>query len=296
MIVITTPTGDIGSQVLQRVVKGSEPVRVIARDPSRIPESIRSQIEVVEGSHGDPSTALKALRGADSLFWLVPPEPLMKLENVGEAYADFTRPAAEAIVNCDVKRVVSISGIARGWQKDAGLATANLKADDVLAATSVALRALVMPSFMDNLLRQVSSIREKGTFSLPARADLKTPLVATADIAAVAANFLLDTSWSAQEEVPVLGPEDISPNEMAEVLSDVLSRPIRYEQTPMEAYKNRMVSRGMSAAFAQGLADMMAAKNEGLDNTADRPSAASTPTTFRQWSEAALKPTMLSLL
>jgi hypothetical protein len=37
MIVITTPTGDIGHRVLQHVFQGSEPVRVIARDPSRIP-------------------------------------------------------------------------------------------------------------------------------------------------------------------------------------------------------------------------------------------------------------------
>jgi uncharacterized protein YbjT (DUF2867 family) len=293
MIVITTPTGDIGSQVLQRVVKGSEPVRVIARNPSRLPQAIRTHVQVVEGSHGDAATIQRALQGADSLFWLVPPEPLMKLENIEEAYADFTKPAAEAILACGLKRVVSISGIARGWSH-AGLATANLKADGVLAVTGVALRALVMPSFMENLLRQASSIKEKGTFSLPSRADLKTPLVATADIAAVAAKFLIDTSWSGQAEVPVLGPEDISPNEMAEILSEVLSRPVRYEQTPVESYKNRIAKRGMSEAFAQGLADMMAAKNEGLDNTADRAIAADTPTTFRQWSEAALKPIFIS--
>lgn len=228
MIVITTPTGDIGSQVLQRVVEGSEPVRVIARDPSRLLDVVRNRIEVVEGSHGNAATMQKALAGADSLFWLVPPEPLMKLKSIDEAYAAFTRPAADAIVACGVKRIVSISGIARGWER-AGLATANLKADDVLAGTGVALRTLVMPSFMDNLLRQAPLILEKGTFSLPARADLKTPIVATADIAEVAAKFLTDALWSGQEEVPVLGPEDISPKEMAEILSEVLGRLVRYE-------------------------------------------------------------------
>ena len=33
MIVITTPTGDIGRQVLDRVLDSGEAVRVIARDP-----------------------------------------------------------------------------------------------------------------------------------------------------------------------------------------------------------------------------------------------------------------------
>jgi len=290
MIVITTPTGDIGHKVLKHVVQGSEPVRVIARDPSRIPQEIRQRIEVIQGSHGDAAIIEKALTGADALFWLIPPEPLMILSSVDEAYVDFTKPAAEATRKCGLKRVVSVSAIGRGWNKKAGLATANIKANDVLAGTGVSLRALMMPSFMDNLLRQAPTIKEKGMFSLPILPALKAPLVATSDIAAVAAKFLLDTTWTGQADVPVLGPEDISPNEMAEILSVVLGRTVRYEQTPIEAYKTRMVSRGMSVAFAQGIADMMTAKNEGIDNTASRAAAADTPTTFRQWSEIILRP------
>ena len=163
----------------------------------------------------------------------------------------------------------------------------------MLAGTGVALRSLMMPSFMENLLRQAPTIQEKGMFSLPILPALKAPLVATSDIAAVAAKFLMDTTWTGQADVPVLGPEDISPNEMAEILSSILGRPVRYEQTPIEAYKTRMVSRGMSEAFAQGLADMMTAKNEGIDNTSSRAVAADTPTTFRQWSETVLKPAVV---
>ena len=183
-----------------------------------------------------------------------------------------------------------VCGIGRGWNKEADLVTANIKADDVLARTGVALRTPMMPSFMENLLRQTPTIQEKGLFSLHILPTLKAPLVATSDIAAVAAKFLMDRTWTGQADVPVLGPEDISPIEMAEILSSVLGRPVRYEQAPIEAYKTRSVRRGMSEAFAQGLADMMTAKNEGLDNTIPRAVAADTPTTFRQWSETVLKP------
>lgn len=292
MIVITAPTGDIGHQVLKRVLRGNYLVRVIARDPSRIPEAFLQRVEVFEGSHGDRKVVEKALTGADALFWLIPPEPFMKLNNVDEAYAGFTRPAAEAIKKFGVKRVVAISAIGRGWN-DAGLATANIKSDDLLASTGVALRVLAMPSFMDNLLRQAQAIKEKGVFSSPLRADLKMPTVATSDIAEVAANFLMNTTWTGQADVPVLGPEELSQNEMAEILSDVLGKLVRFEQTPMEVYKSRMTCRGMSEAFAQGLADMMTAKNEGMDNTAFRTDAADTPTTFRRWSETVLKPAVL---
>ena len=36
MIVITTPTRQIGHQVLENVLDRSEPIRVIARDPARL--------------------------------------------------------------------------------------------------------------------------------------------------------------------------------------------------------------------------------------------------------------------
>ena len=62
---------------------------------------------------------------------------------------------------------MSVCGIGRGWNKEAGLVTANIKADDLLASTGVALRTLMMPSFMDNLLRQAPTIKEKDLFSSP---------------------------------------------------------------------------------------------------------------------------------
>ena len=73
MIVITTPTGLIGRQVLDRVLAGDEPVRVIVRDRSRLSPQTRERVEVVDGSHGDPEVVDRAFAGADSLFWLAPP-------------------------------------------------------------------------------------------------------------------------------------------------------------------------------------------------------------------------------
>jgi hypothetical protein len=47
------------------------------------------------------------------------------------------------------------------------LATASLAMDDLLASTGVSYRALTMPSFMDNLLRQVELIKSRGVFFSP---------------------------------------------------------------------------------------------------------------------------------
>jgi hypothetical protein len=68
---------------------------------------------------------------------------------------------------------------------------------------------------------------------------------------------------------------------MAEIMSEVLGKDVRFEQTAFEAYKDRFLGFGMSDAVAQGQTDMAWAKNEGLDNAVKRTPENSTPTSFR---------------
>lgn len=106
MIVITAPTGTIGRQVLANVLDSGERVRVIAREPSQLSPETRERVEVVKGSHGDADVVEEAFADADSVFWLLPPDP--QAVSVESAYVDFTRPAAEAFEQLDFARVVGI--------------------------------------------------------------------------------------------------------------------------------------------------------------------------------------------
>jgi uncharacterized protein YbjT (DUF2867 family) len=288
MIVITTPTGTIGKQVLAQVLAAREKVRVIVRDASKLPADVRARVEVVEGSHGDAAVVNQAFRGADAVFWLVPAD--RKAASVLDAYVGFARPAIEAFRTHGVKRVVGISALGRGFPKDAGHVTATLSMDDQIAAAGVNYRAVCNPSFMDNLLRQVASIKTRGVISAPTPADLKAPICATRDIATVSAQLLLDSTWTGNSSVEVLGPEDLSYNEMAAVISEVIERPVRYQRTPDDEFKANLMAYGQSEAMAQALLNMYRAKNEGLDNLVPRTSENTTPTTFRQWCEEVLKP------
>src|SRR5947208_85352 len=152
MIVVTAPTGGIGRQVVQNLLAEGAAVRVVARDPARLPAGVARQTEIVRGSHRDPDVLAEAFAGADAVFW----------------------PA---------------------------------------------------------------------------------PAAATRDSAAVAARLLRDGSWTGFEEVPVLGPEDLSYDQMAAIISDVLGKPVHYQQIPGEAYKANMM-RFSSEPMAQGLLDM----------------------------------------
>jgi uncharacterized protein YbjT (DUF2867 family) len=135
MIVVTTPTGAIGRQVLANLLDRGEPLRVIVRDPTRLPADVRERIEVVEGSHGDLDVVDQAFAGADAVFWVVPPNP--RAASAEAAYVDFTRPACDAFRNQAVARVVGVSALGRGVARHAGLASASLAMDDLIASTGV---------------------------------------------------------------------------------------------------------------------------------------------------------------
>ncbi len=73
--------------------------------------------------------------------------------------------------------MVGVSALGRGTPVagNAGLVTASLAMDDLIASTGVSYRALTMPSFMDNILRQVEPIKSRGLFFSPISGDRKLP-------------------------------------------------------------------------------------------------------------------------
>jgi uncharacterized protein YbjT (DUF2867 family) len=291
MIVVTTPTGQIGQQILNNIFDSTEAVRIIVRDPSRLSQRVRERVEVVQGSHDDIAVVTKAFEGADSVLWLVPPNP--RAENPMSYYLNFTRPACETIKSQGVKYVIGVSSLGHDFGTPAGLLTPAFAMDDLIETTGVSYRALRMPFFMENLLHQVNAIKSQGMFFMANSADHKLATCATRDIADAAAKLLLDHSWTGQDSVSVVGPDDLSPNDMAKIISQVLERPIRYQQIPSADYKATMMQYGMTEGWAQGLIDMAAAQDQGIYSKESR-IAQRTPTSFVQWCEEVLKPAFLA--
>ncbi|MCX5208483.1 NAD(P)H-binding protein [Kitasatospora sp. NBC_00240] len=297
MIVITAPTGNIGRHLLSLLLESApaagEELRVIVRDPARLPDAVRGRAEVVTGSHGDAEVLDRAFDGADAVFWLVPPDASLTPH---DAWTGFTRPAVQALAAHGVGHVVGVSALGRGTPlaDRAGLVTASLAMDELVAGAGVAYRALANPSFFENLLEEVDSIREKGVFADVVDADRKAPMVAVADIAAAAAGLLLDRSWTGADDVPVLGPQDLSPDDLARIMTEQFGRPVRYERQPLDEMYRTLVGYGLNKEFVQGIVDMKRAKDEGLDAGVARTPGTSSPTTFEQWCARTLKPAVLS--
>ncbi|WP_144156143.1 NAD(P)H-binding protein [Paraburkholderia sp. BCC1885] len=291
MIVVTTPTGNIGRHVVRLLLDANQPLRLVVRDSNKVPPALRDRVEIVEGSHGDAAVVDRAFRGADAVFWLCPPTPSA---TPAAATVDFARPGADAIRRHRVSHIVAVTTLGRDtpWQDRAGNATGSIRMVDLMRETGAVVCGLALPAFMDNALRQVDAIRQ-GKMVGPIDPEKKLPHTAARDIAAAAAGLLIDRSWAGERDVPVLGPEELSYRDLAAIVSEVLGRKVCYAHQSYEAYKEAAIARGLTDAFAQGFVDMLRAKEEGMDNVASRDTAIIGPTSFRQWVEHELKPAIV---
>jgi uncharacterized protein YbjT (DUF2867 family) len=291
MIIITTPTGQIGSQVLEKLLKTDEKLRLIVRDPSRLSGKVSEKVEIIQGSLDDFEVVSKAYEGADELFYIVPPS--MQYIDVNEYYLQFGKPTCEAIRQQVVKRVVFVSGTGLGHEKKAGAVSASYLVEELLEAAGAATRILHCGTFMENLLHSIQPIKSAGRFSTPVPGGVKAPWVATRDIAETAVKLLLDKTWSGNDSVGILGPEDLSYNEIAGIMSGVLGKEVRYETVSGETLKATLMQYGAATAAAEGLIDIYDSMKNGVFNMVVRTPETSSPTTFREWCEEVFKPAVL---
>jgi len=281
MILVTTPTGNTGSMVLQQLVEQGQDVRIFVRDPKKIPSNILEKVEVATGSLLNDAEFTTALQGCDTLYFCVPQSNTQ--EDVNAYYEGFAKVAAKAIKNADTKRVVYLSGGGKESGLQAGVATALHKGEDIINQSGAAVRALRCPIFFESLLWQIAPLKKMGMFFLPIDGNYKSPQVAAKDIASKAVEFLIDTTWTGIEGVAVHGAEDISHNDIAVQLCELAGKPIRFQQVSREDYVKTLLGHHSTEAFANSLTDMFVAVGNGLYDTEPRTQASTTPTNIKEW-------------
>ncbi|MFC3158019.1 Uncharacterized conserved protein YbjT, contains NAD(P)-binding and DUF2867 domains [Chryseobacterium arachidis] len=282
MILVTTPTGNTGSMILRKLVQQGQQVKIFLRDPQKISADILEKVEVTTGSLLNEDEFTDALKGCDTLYFCVPQSNTQK--DVNAYYEDFAKVASRSIKNAGTNRVVYLSSGGKESNLQAGLVTALHRAEDIISQSGAAVRALRCPVFFETILYQMSSLKEKGVFSLPMDRNHKSPQIAIKDIASKAVEFLTDATWTGVQGFPVLGPEDLSYNEIARQMSELTGKNIRFLQVSKDQYiKTLLEQHHTSEAFAISLTEMLTAIDNGLYEIEQRAVVNSTPTTIREW-------------
>jgi uncharacterized protein YbjT (DUF2867 family) len=111
MVLIAGATGYIGNKLAYSLLDGDEPVRCMARDPSRARDLQQAGAEIVEADVLDPSTLPAALAGVDTAYYLVHSMGRGGDGDFEQRDHDAATNFANAAREAGVKRIVYLGGL-----------------------------------------------------------------------------------------------------------------------------------------------------------------------------------------
>lgn len=224
-VLVTGATGNVGRYVVDGVSAAGRSVRAAVPHPDRVQRPPGAgAVTSVRFSFTEPSTWTTAFDGVEVMFLMRPPH----LSNIDRDLV----PALRAAQDAGVGHVVLLS--LQGARTNPVVPHAKIERwlrDSSLGWT------FVRPSFfMENLSgTHAGDIRDRDAIAVPA-GEGATSLVAAADVAAVAVAALLDPAAHRGRAWTPTGEAALTYDDVAQVLSDVLGRPITYQRPGILRY------------------------------------------------------------
>ncbi|SDP66223.1 NAD(P)H-binding protein [Phyllobacterium sp. OV277] len=275
MYAISGITGKVGGAMARELLAAGKPVRAIVRNPDKSGEWLRLGCELAIADMGDETALTKAFSGVDGVF-ILPPSNFDPLPGFPEAHAE-AAIIRNALHSAKPDRIVCVSTIG-GQATQSNLLSQRTILEQALSTLSIPLTILRPAWFLDNLAWDVASAREAGVIhSFLQPADRTFPMISTADVGRFAAE-LIQESWTGRRIVEIEGPERVSPVDIANAMSQVLSQPVRVEIVPRETWEAMFRTQGMRNpmpriqmldGFNEGWIRFENPKNEILHGTVD---------------------------
>ena len=225
-LAITGASGNVGGAAARLLAESGLPLRLLANTPSRAPE-LPGAI-AVKCSYEDTLTTRVALQGVDVLFMVSAPESEDRLSK----HLAFVDAAASS----GVRHIVYLSFMNAAPDSTFSLARTHFHTEERIKASGMAYTFLRDNFYADFF---VALPDEEGRILGPA-GDGRVGVVAREDAGRVAAGVLADPGRYENQILDVTGPEALTLDEIADVLSRVWGRPVTYvRETVEEAYESR---------------------------------------------------------
>lgn len=285
-IVVTTPTGHVGSRVVRLLLQAGVRPRVLVRDPARLGHETRALVDVRQGDLTDAAFVRKQVAGARTVLW-VDPTPHTAPDPIGTSLRT-AAPLVEAAGAGDVARVVLLSSIGAEKRHGVGHIDALGGIEEQFDATGADVLHLRCAYFFTNLLLDLDGLA-RGVLTTAFDAGHRMPWADPRDIGDVAAARLLDDAWRGRVVQAVHGPQDLTFAEVAQILTEALGRPVRADHVGADALRETLTTAGLPAPAVQGIVGMTTG-SQGLVPEQPRDVVTTTPTPLAAWAYAHLRP------
>ena len=269
VILVAGATGNVGRQVVAQLREAGAAVRALARDPGRA--ALPAGVDVVRGDLTDPDHLHAALDGVESVFLLWP-----SLATDGAA-------AAVDAIKRYARRVVYLSAMA--VSDDPAQRTGSLwgTVEHLIEQSGLEWTFVRPGGFATNTLGWAPQIRADGVVRDAYGAAARS-LIHERDIAAVSVRALTGDGHAGRRYV-LTGPQVVSQEEQVRTIGEVIGRPVRWEEIPREAARQRLVAAWGDPTFVDAALDYYASlvtQPEPVTATVEK--LTGTPArTFREW-------------
>ncbi|WP_282396586.1 NmrA family NAD(P)-binding protein [Pseudomonas sp. PS01298] len=240
MYVITGITGKVGGALAHHLIEAGQPVRAVMRDADKAAYWADLGCEIALARMEDAQALTEAFRGATGVF-ILPPSDFDPLPDFPAARAVIAA-VSQALQAAAPKKVLCLSTIG-AQARELNLLTQRTLMEQALSALDLPVTFLRPAWFMENALYDVIAARETGVIhSFLQPLDKAVPMIATADIGALAAQ-LLQQDWAGRRVVELEG-QWVSPNDIARSLTQILGRDVRAEVVERDTWEALLRAQG----------------------------------------------------
>ena len=235
-VFVTGATGVVGSAVVQHLLNRNVPVLAAVRsvtDAAALP--VKATVRRFDFD-STPAELTAALIGADRLFLMRPPP----LENV----ARYLSPLIDAAKHAGIRQIVflSLQGV-QGNRK-----TPHHAVEKYLRQQNALYTFLRANFFMQNLsTTSAKRIRDRGEIFVPAGSS-RAAYIDARDIGRVAAN-VFTAPGHLRKAYTLSGEQSLSYRNIADIMTVVLARPIRYSRPSEAEYLAELAAEGRPLSY-----------------------------------------------
>lgn len=253
---ITGATGDVGSRVVECLLRRGERPRVFVRNETKARSRFGDRVDIFVGDLADPASLRPALEGVDALF----------LVNTGPQIPVLDEAAAKVAKAAGVKHLVKLSSM--DVQQGLAIGAWHERGEAAVRASGVPFTFVQPTGFMSNLLAWAPSIKAEGVVRA-STGDGRRAFIHSDDIAALATTVLTTREYVG-ESLPITGPEALNFAEVTAKLGAAIGRQLRFQPISDEEARQRYAATGASSPETEAHVSLWRAIREGrLANITD---------------------------
>lgn len=256
MIIVTGGTGELGSQIVDRLLERvpADRVGVSVRDPGRAADLAARGVRVRRGDFTDPDSLAEAFEGATQVL-------VVSTNRLGEAAVAQHVAAVDAARDAGARRILYTSHQAAAADSLCAPMPDHAATERYLSATHIPFTAL-RNGFYANTVRLLLG-RALETGELVAPADGPVSWTARADLAEAAAVVLASEGRFDGPTPPLTAPDALDLHDVAGILTELSGRRIRRVVADDDEWRAMLIAQGVPEDGPTMLLGMFRAARRG---------------------------------